>query len=184
MLLPAKNATGTALTPLLRWNKIPRTTEYVLEVAEDSAFAKIILNRSAITDSSFTLLSSLLPGAKYFWRIHASNVAGDGPWSEIWNFTTSGKNETAATLPDQRMRNYPNPFSGKTTFSFSLENSSEVVLKVSDILGRKVYSKSYGIYSIGMHEIIFDGSKLRPGSYLYTIEIDGKKFYGVMKIMQ
>lgn len=69
-------------------------------------------------------------------------------------------------------QNYPNPFNPSTTISFQLPEASYITLKVYDAIGTEIETIAEGNYPAGVHEVIFDASKLSSGIYLYRI------FYG------
>ncbi len=66
-------------------------------------------------------------------------------------------------------QNYPNPFSGQTTIDVSIEVPTTLSIEVMNILGQTVYSKDAGSVQAGKHRFTIDGSMLKPGIYLYTI---------------
>ncbi|MCL4400060.1 T9SS type A sorting domain-containing protein [Patescibacteria group bacterium] len=66
-------------------------------------------------------------------------------------------------------QNYPNPFNPTTTIQFSVQKRSLVVLKVYNILGQEVKTLVQGEISPGSHEIMFDGSSLPSGTYIYRL---------------
>jgi len=76
---------------------------------------------------------------------------------------------------------YPNPFNPVTTISFSLPSSMDVELNVLDIQGRLVERVVSGMYSIGNHDIVFNGSNLSSGVYFVQLITDEKIDY--QKIM-
>ena len=77
-------------------------------------------------------------------------------------------------------QNSPNPFSGTTTIRYSSEAAGDTVLEVFEISGKRVITKEYGFQPDGMHEIIFNGSMLTPGIYLYRLLIGSGEAKGKM----
>ena len=74
---------------------------------------------------------------------------------------------------------YPNPFNPSTKIKYSIPQSSNVIIKVFDILGNEIATlvneeKDQGVYTIN-----FDANNLASGLYLYRIQagsfIDTKK---------
>lgn len=83
-------------------------------------------------------------------------------------------------------QNYPNPFNPSTTIKYSIPNtasvySSNVVLKVYDILGKEVRTLVNQVQSAGNYEVSFDASRLATGIYFYTIKAGN--FYQTKKMM-
>jgi len=69
--------------------------------------------------------------------------------------------------------NYPNPFQGQTTLSFSLKEPSQTEITIYDMTGRTVGKlTSESILQPGKNEMWFDGSGLGSGLYVYQIELD------------
>jgi len=67
-------------------------------------------------------------------------------------------------------QNYPNPFNPITNIKFSLAERSQVSLSVYDILGEKIRTLYHDeTLSSGDHELLFDGSLLETGVYLYRL---------------
>jgi hypothetical protein len=76
-------------------------------------------------------------------------------------------------LPAQSMvlnlNNYPNPFSGVTTISYSLSNEADVTLTLTDQMGRLVGILVDGMQLSGKQEVSWDASGFSSG--VYTIEL-------------
>ncbi|MBU2445144.1 MAG: T9SS type A sorting domain-containing protein, partial [Bacteroidetes bacterium] len=71
-------------------------------------------------------------------------------------------------------QNYPNPFNPSTVIEYSLPKSSNVSLKIYDVLGREVVSLvNNEIQSAGVHKYFFNANGLSSGIYLYKITADG-----------
>jgi len=74
-------------------------------------------------------------------------------------------------IPDKYLleQNYPNPFNPNTVISFQLPVSSNVSLKVFDILGNEISTIVNGYQPAGKYEFEFSGANLPSGVYFYTI---------------
>jgi hypothetical protein len=66
-------------------------------------------------------------------------------------------------------QNYPNPFNPATNVEFSLPATSQVQLKVYNMLGQEVATLVNGTVVAGHHTVSFDGSHLASGIYLYRL---------------
>ena len=77
-------------------------------------------------------------------------------------------------LPNQYQlkQNYPNPFNPQTKINFTIPQSEFVKIQVFDILGREISTLANEFYSAGNYEIVFDGSSLSSGVYLYRLKTD------------
>jgi enterochelin esterase family protein len=67
-------------------------------------------------------------------------------------------------------QNYPNPFNPGTKIIYSIPQNSFVSLKVYDVLGNELANLVDAQQSAGRYEVIFDGSNLASGIYLYTLK--------------
>jgi hypothetical protein len=66
-------------------------------------------------------------------------------------------------------QNYPNPFNPSTVIKYQLPISSQVTLKVYDVLGDEVATLVDEERPAGSYEIKFNASKLSSGIYFYII---------------
>ncbi len=87
------------------------------------------------------------------------------------------------TLPTtyELSQNYPNPFNPSTTISYAIPKAGFVSLKVYDILGKEVAVLVNGEKEVGKYTVLFDGSKLASGVYIY--ELRANDFVSVKKLM-
>ena len=76
----------------------------------------------------------------------------------------------SATLRVHTGGNYPNPVQGTTTIDYALEETEFVRLAVYDALGREHAILHQGMQDAGSHQVVFDASGMRPGTYFYRIE--------------
>jgi len=67
-------------------------------------------------------------------------------------------------------QNYPNPFNPSTVIKYQLPISSQVTIKVYDLLGDEVAALVNEEKPVGFYEIDFDASRLASGVYLYKIQ--------------
>ncbi len=66
-------------------------------------------------------------------------------------------------------QNFPNPFSGKSYVTVSLDEGSNLNMDVFTLTGQKVSSQNYGSLSSGSHTLTIDANNLPSGVYFYTI---------------
>lgn len=83
-----------------------------------------------------------------------------------------GISQISSEVPDvySLSQNYPNPFNPSTTINFSIPKSSDVSLKVYDVLGKEVATilnefRTAGSYSVNFTET----ASLTSGIYFYTL---------------
>jgi hypothetical protein len=87
------------------------------------------------------------------------------------NFTSvdDGQNEMRDYYLSQ---NYPNPFNPSTIIGYQLPISSNVTLKVYDLLGREVATLVDEYRPAGSYEVEFNASDLTSGIYFYKLQTD------------
>jgi hypothetical protein len=69
--------------------------------------------------------------------------------------------------------NYPNPFSGSTSFDMNLNSSANVVVTITNLLGQQVKEAVNATYTAGAHTIKIDASNLNAGVYFYNVNAGG-----------
>lgn len=70
-------------------------------------------------------------------------------------------------------QNFPNPFNPTTTIRFMLPKTSQVTLKLFDMLGRNVVTLVDKKLQVGEHKVVFNAQGLSSGVYFYRIHTDG-----------
>lgn len=65
---------------------------------------------------------------------------------------------------------YPNPASSSATFSFYINNESEVELVINDMNGKEIKKVFRGRKGMGEHKITVDIRDVPTGNYIYTIK--------------
>ncbi len=68
----------------LTWDRVGGATSYRVQVATDPGFSSTPTN---YTSSISYTTGALSEDVTYYWRVGASNLCGEGPWSEIREFT-------------------------------------------------------------------------------------------------
>lgn len=66
-------------------------------------------------------------------------------------------------------QNYPNPFNPSTQITFSIQKTSDVSLKVFNLLGQEVASLVNEVKAPGTYNVDFNASNLASGIYVYQI---------------
>lgn len=84
---PSNNATGLATTLKLTWNAVTTATGYTLEVSKNPDFSTLVIDNKTLTTNEFTV-SGLEEDTSYYWRVRASNSAGNSPYSLVRTFRT------------------------------------------------------------------------------------------------
>jgi len=78
-------------------------------------------------------------------------------------------------------QNYPNPFNPSTEIRFSIPQTTNVSLKVFDVMGREVAALIDEQMEAGKHSLVFNAANLSSGVYYYTIT--AKNFMETKKML-
>jgi hypothetical protein len=73
------------------------------------------------------------------------------------------------------LQNIPNPFTGKTQIWYKVEKQANVNISVIDMTGKEIKIIEQGLKDKGTYKADFVNSGLTPGTYFYSLELDGKK---------
>ena len=89
--------------------------------------------------------------------------------------TTSTGGEKIIPTSFSLSQNYPNPFNPETTISYTLQEASNVSLKVYDVLGREVAMLVNEFLPSGTYKATFNvetrhGASLQSGVYFYRLQ--------------
>jgi len=104
-----------------------------------------------------------------------------------YNTTVDVKEEIKQTIPTEfaLSQNYPNPFNPITTIRYQLPISSDVTLKVYDLLGREVAILVDDYKQAGSYEIEFNSASSinTPASGIYFYQLKTRNFIQTKKMI-
>ncbi len=89
---PANNATGRTLELALTWGKASMADAYQWQVATMQSFAAASIIDSGTVSGTTATVTLRSCNQKYYWRVRGMNSVGPGAWSNVFAFTTGGKN--------------------------------------------------------------------------------------------
>ena len=115
----------------------------------------IAIVRWGIDENNLTILYN--DGEGYFLEEPQVNVGDDN----VLEFT------------DYQLANYPNPFTGETTISFSLntENTENAEIEIYNVKGQKI--ENLQITNSPNQQIIWNADNFANGVYFYKLVVDG-----------
>lgn len=70
-------------------------------------------------------------------------------------------------------QNYPNPFDNTSTITYSLNETSDVSVQITDVTGKVVQTITPGTLAAGTYTLTIDGTSLAAGLYYYTFNVNG-----------
>lgn len=91
----------------------------------------------------------------------------------IYNLITDVENEDSSPVDFYLSQNYPNPFNPITTIEFDLPKTSDVSLKIFNILGEEVTTLVSDRLTAGSYSYEWEASNMSSGVYLYRLEAEG-----------
>ena len=84
---------------------------------------------------------------------------------------TAGVNEVSESRSKITLeQNSPNPFSGQTVIGYTIPEKSNVLLVVTDLLGKEIMTAVNAELPAGRHEVKIDAAGLSPGIYMYKLK--------------
>lgn len=143
----------------IRWSTDPNFGNYGQEdPLDDSEYT--------FDDGTFTA------GITYYWKAGAWDGAL-ATWSnQTWSFevTASGEDDENPGIPTvfSLSSAVPNPSNGSAKISYSVPRSTDVLLEVYDIRGRKVKTLVNGSQQPGYYDVTITG--LSSGIYIYRLQ--------------
>jgi hypothetical protein len=157
------------------WGAIDNTTDvdggYQIQIATSQGFeeSEMVINVRNVFRVD-PLISNLQPLATHFWRVRGWNEAGDGPWSEVFEFTTLDPS-SVNDITIKQVDIYPNPTSDDINVSFNLETAGRLEINIFDISGNNVAKIDKGFISAGENNIKVDELNLNSGKYLIMLKV-------------
>lgn len=80
-------------------------------------------------------------------------------------------------LESKLFQNYPNPFNSNTRIGYLVADSSQVSLKLFNLLGQQIGVLVDTIQAVGQHEVEINLSNFSSGIYFYRIDIGSDYTY-------
>jgi hypothetical protein len=167
-VIPTQQSTGSVI--------------YVSFKKADSTWGNPIKLSNTINSTYDQILPYISPDGKYLFFAKQGNIW----WVDskvVSRHKPVGIIRMEENVPDgfRLGQNYPNPFNPRTTIKFSIVNgfpmktfgNDKVVLKVYDVMGREVQTLVNERLQVGTYEVMFDGSMLNSGVYLYKLITNG-----------
>lgn len=95
---PANQSVYMSVAPRFNWMAISNADAYKLEITTDTAFTNVIFSQDTIT-VNYKIVTGLLPGTNYYWRVSAKNSMGWSSLSTAFLFSTMASVATGEPCP-------------------------------------------------------------------------------------
>ena len=168
---PARNKAGVdiaAVTGLLAPG--PSSADIKLVSGELTHLHAITMTNHTVT-KQFNYTATASPGVD---TIFATVTSGTPAWNWAPSKRIVIKNITSVTntgtVSDYKLnQNYPNPFNPSTNIAFEVPKTTELKIKVFDIIGNEVATVIDSKLERGSYNIKWDGSNYSSGVYFYKL---------------
>lgn len=157
------------------WGSIPNTLQveggYQLQVASTNDFeeSNLIYDQRNIFREDPTLFA-LLPLTTHYWRVRGWNEAGDGPWSQVFSFTTIDPSSVNQNINIKLLDIFPNPTVDELNINIDLNEAGPLEYMIFDMNGAVVNSGNFGMYSNGIQNLQISNLNLATGRYILMLK--------------
>ena len=168
---PEHLASGINLTPTIRWDLLPKSRTYRLQIALRNNFLdnEIVVNEQIVNDSIFRLQNALRANTIYHVRVGTVGTNGNVLyWSRTVTFTTFDK--ISITL-QQNNHCVGQEYEIKYEFKGDLSKNNRLLIQLSDKSG--VFSNPQNLTSISTKAIGYEKIRISdvPSGHHYRIRI-------------
>jgi uncharacterized protein (DUF1501 family) len=81
-------------------------------------------------------------------------------------------------------QNFPNPARGMTTIRYAVPGGGRASLKVYDLRGGEVRVLADGSHAAGLHDVTLEAGSLRPGRYVYRLQLGERSLQRTLDVHQ
>jgi hypothetical protein len=162
---------------------------YWLEVSTSKTFATTVISDSVsfATSPGIVFADQLAQFTTYYWRVRYKNEKGWSAPSQVWSFVTGIEQHgsvTPSTSSPFQIVVSPNPTSGETHIRFTLDNASDVSLKIFGLSGTQVSAMNLGKLPSDKYEIIWNAANKPAGIYYYELTAGDKRETGRIVVVK
>jgi predicted esterase len=177
LLEPEHNSTDMTTLPLFKWNLLTEAERYHFQLLEYNNDVVVVDDTNIVivggNTGVYQVKDELKGLTKYKWHVAGINTGGQGPWSEFRIFTTWDPSSVDDTQINEA-RTYPNPINNIVYFEIYMKNTSNVCVKIYDLLGVELRSDNFRVMEPGWILLNTDYSELGNGMYFYQVSYDGR----------
>lgn len=85
---PTDGAANQSTLPTFAWSALPNASTYDIQIATDPGFTNIVDSGTGLTTTQYIPTATLLDDQVYYWRVRASNLCGNGDFTDPFSFQT------------------------------------------------------------------------------------------------
>ena len=132
----------------------------------DSTFNSNASKIRILTSSKFSEIQGILYYSFSYYKLCPRKN------DDFMGYSLTGVNDITKSIPKTYMleQNYPNPFNPSTVIRYSIPITSNVTLKIFNILGQEVKTLVSQVKPGGTYQVSFDASRLSSGIYFYSLK--------------
>ena len=157
----------------LNWATASESNSDHFELQRDHVAIAEIAALNQPTGSNYSWVDhSVVNGQTYSYTLVAVDVNGNREEKMTIENVRPGVSENVVTSY-ALYQNYPNPFNPETSIAFDVMEDGFVSLAIYNVLGEQVSTLVNGHVSSGRHTVVFNGSSLASGVYLYKLNVNG-----------
>jgi len=162
------SVSGKSVT--LRWttatelNNLGFEVQRSIETIDWNAIVFVEGEGTTTSSHNYNCVDNSVSLGNYFYRLKQIDLDGSFSFSDVVEVDVSTPTDCALE------QNYPNPFNPSTIISYQLPVSSDVTLKVYNVLGNEVAALVNEVQPTGKYEITFNASSLSSGTYFYKLQ--------------
>ena len=145
--------------------------ESVIEIYSDSLSQGKSYEGSTTADDNGNWTYITPVQGPYVTATATDSEGNTSEFSAYCDVSSVKSNRQIAQMNFQLFQNYPNPFNPETRIRFYVQEPCRVQLSVYDLRGREIDRLIDGMHNAGQFEVLFNGSNLPSGMYIYRIQM-------------
>ncbi len=165
LVSPSNGAQNEPISLSFSWNSVANAASYNLQFSTTTSFSSPISVTVSVPSES---VDGFTRNTDYFWRVNATNIAGNSPWSSIWSFYT----QSVAVLSDISPVFCPSVNEKDGVLNYSITEAGAVRITVYTLLGKRSFAFNQ-FQNAGRYSLPFHKAGLSPGSYVLYFNAPG-----------
>ncbi len=174
---PENNLENLPVDLTFSWHSSEHAEGYSYQLAKSNSFTadQMVVDEPVVWGLQHKIYD-LEEDMRYFWRVRGWNEASEGPWSEIFTFTTTDGSGILDEIEMPFLSSVsPHPVTDNAMLFFTLPTDSRVVIKIYNSLGQEVMQVADQFMLAGEKRMKIVPVGMESGIYIYTIEAGNRK---------